>query len=100
MPPLGLAAIVTGFTPVAVPLSAVFAQALPGCTGHTTPDFVELALPAAGVVPTRIDVPANPALVGFQCHQYVLVFELDALGQLVAITSTNALSLTVGTFQG
>lgn len=98
MPNLGVVAMVTGFTSLAIPLTAIFAQVAPGCTGYVSADYVDLLLPSGGEVSVRLQIPADPALVGVGFHQYAAVFETDAVGNVVAITSSNGLSMTVGAF--
>ena len=98
MPALGVAFSVYGFTQVAAPLASVLPQALPGCNMYTLPDFTEVLLPAAGAVHTRLAVPDTVALAGVVVHHHVVSFELNPSMQVLAITSTNALSLTLGTF--
>ncbi len=98
MPANGFVVAVTGFNQVAVPLPWVLVEALPGCQGLVTPDAVELLLPVAGRVQTQLAIPANAGLVGLALHQYVVAFELGAVGQIAAITSSNALTLQIGSF--
>jgi hypothetical protein len=98
MPALGFVAAVTGFTQVSIPLSLALYEALPGCQGLVSADAVDVLLPSAGKVQTQLAIPANAALVGLQVHQYVVAFELNGLGQVAAITSSNALTLQVGSY--
>jgi hypothetical protein len=98
MPSIGFVAFVTGFTQLALPLQAVFGQAGPGCLGYATADWIDVKLPSGGVADTQLALPNNPALVGVAFHQYALTFEGDAQGALVAITSSNALTATLGVF--
>jgi hypothetical protein len=62
------------------------------------PDFIDVLLPAAGVVHAQLAVPDSVALAGLVVNHYVVPFEVDAALQVLAITSTNALSLTIGSF--
>lgn len=98
MPSLSFVAVLSGFTQVAVPLSLFLAEAGPACFGYVTGDVIDIVLPTAGVVTTQIAVPNQLALVGMQFHQYVVPFEFDAFGTLLAVTSSNALTVTVGHF--
>ncbi len=98
MPPNSFVATVSGFTPLAVPLTLLFAEAGVGCIGHCSAEAIDLALPVAGEVATQIVVPNDAALVGVTFDQYVLAFEFDPLGTLLAVTSTNGLAMTVGTW--
>ncbi len=98
MPALGFVAFVTGFTQYALPLQALFPQAGPGCSGYASADWIDVVLPTGGIADTQLALPANPTLAGVTFHQYALTFEGDALGALVAITSSNALTATLGVF--
>lgn len=98
MPPIGLVLTVTGFTSTSLPLSLVLPQALPGCTLFANADFLDVAVPAAGVATSALPFPVNPTLVGAAFfHQYVPL-ELDLAFNITGVTATNALALTIGTF--
>lgn len=96
MPNVAIAIAVTGFTQLAVPLPAVLPQGLPGCTVLVAPDALDLALPIGGVVDTQIALPATVALAGQSFHHQVVVLETDLAGNILAATSSNALTLTIG----
>jgi hypothetical protein len=63
-----------------------------------SPDLLVLYVPSAGSVTTQIAIPNSVAFAGQLLHQQVVPIELDAVGNLVALTSTNALTLTIGAF--
>ena len=98
LPALAVAVGVRGFTSLSFPLDTIFPQATPGCSLLAAPDQLELHLPSNGVVTTSIDVPASPALVGAQWHEQVVTFEFASSGPVIAITASNALLLTAGSF--
>jgi trimeric autotransporter adhesin len=98
MPALSFVLSVYGFTPLSIPLSAVLPQALPGCTAQMSLDYAEVLLPSAGAVQTALAIPNAAPLAGLGLHHYVLPFEFDASLQVLAITNSNALALTVGSF--
>lgn len=98
LPWSSLALPVLGWTSIAAPLSAALPQAGASCSLYVVPDLLELAVPTAGQLPLQVAVPDTVALAGLVAHQQVVVLELDAGGALLASTSTNALTLTVGTF--
>jgi hypothetical protein len=98
MPPQGLAIDVHGFATASVPMPAVVPQGTPGCTLLVAPDSVHLLLPVAGSVQASIVLPNSIALAGQVFHQQVVPVELDAGGAITALTSTNALTLTIGVF--
>jgi hypothetical protein len=61
-------------------------------------DYGEVLLPSAGAVHSALAIPDVTALAGLVLHHYVVPFEFDASLQLLAITNSNALALTVGSF--
>jgi len=96
MPAISLALVVRGFSTLATPLSAILPQGGAGCTLLVSPDLLELALPAAGSLQMQIAIPNSVALVAQTFHEQVVPVEFDAVGNIVALTSTNALQLTIG----
>jgi hypothetical protein len=60
------------------------------------PDFVDVNLPVNGVVVTSLAIPDVMALVGLAVHAQVTPFELDALGNIVGYTASNAIAATIG----
>ena len=62
------------------------------------PDYAELLLPASGVAETSLAIPDSAALAGLVLHHYVVPFEVDASLNILAVTSSNSLQLTLGTF--
>jgi hypothetical protein len=93
MPAQAVVFSVYGFTPVSIPLASVLPQGLPGCDA-----LIDMLLPAAGEVHTQLAVPDSVALAALVLHHFVVPFELDATLQVLAITSSNALTLTLGSF--
>ncbi len=77
---------------------STFVPSPAGCTLLVSPDLLDLHLPTAGSVQTRIAIPNTAALAGQVIREQVAPVELDALGNITAITSTNALTLTIGAF--
>lgn len=55
-------------------------------------------MPQAGVVTTQIALPTTPTLVGQVFHQQVLPLKVDAALNPLALTSSNALTMTIGSF--
>jgi trimeric autotransporter adhesin len=96
MPPNSFVAVISGFTPLAIPLSLFLSEALPGCLGYVSGDVLTIALPLSGEVTSQVAIPDQMALVGLQFHQYVVPFEFGGGGTLVSVTSSNALTMTVG----
>ena len=63
-----------------------------------SPVLLDLYLTTAGSLQTQITIPNSVTLAGQMLHQQVVPVELDLLGNIAAVTSTNALTLTIGTF--
>jgi hypothetical protein len=89
---------ILGTTAVGVPLSTLVPQGLSGCSLLASPDELTLLLPNGGEVLTEVAIPDAQALVGIVLQQQVAVVELGAGGVVNAVTSTNALVLTIGSF--
>ncbi len=87
--------VVTGFAPTTLPLAAVFATAVPGCTLHVQPDHVVLALSTFGAAGAHLVLPNSATLAGTNFYQQMVPLALDSS---LAVTATNALTMTVGTF--
>ncbi len=98
LPANGLALGVLGLGPAFVPLSAVLPVGGPGCTLWTTPDLVSVQVPVAGTATLAVPIPNALALVGAMLHQQAMGLEFGAGGALAALTSSNRLTLTFGTF--
>jgi len=98
MPANGIALAVTGFAPAAVPLAAILPQGLPGCSLLATPDLLDAAVPIGGSIAPALAIPNATALAGTVLHLQVAALELGATGAIVALTSTNALVLTIGAY--
>ena len=97
LPGAVLAASVTGFTPTLLPLASVFATGQSGCNLLVTPDLVDTTVASGGTVQPQLAIPASAALIGQSFHQQVIPFEITIFG-IGAITATNALTLTIGSF--
>lgn len=98
LPALALVSIVTGFTPWSLPLAAILPQGVPGCDLLVAPDFVDFAVTTTGSVSTAIAIPATAALVGLAFWQQLNPFEIDASLNIVAVTASNSLRMTIGSF--
>ncbi|MBL8734317.1 MAG: hypothetical protein JNN13_18215, partial [Planctomycetes bacterium] len=98
LPPNALGLFMLGYTAIAVPVSTVLPQGLPGCTLLVSPDELTLRLPTAGGVTTTLAIPGVPALVGATLQQQMASIELDQNGAITAIATTAALTLTIGSF--
>ncbi|HZN41654.1 MAG TPA: hypothetical protein VFD82_22815, partial [Planctomycetota bacterium] len=97
MPANALALAVLGFSTTSIPLSSIVPQGVPGCSLFVSPDLLDLYIPAGGTVSTQLAIPNTAVLAGQVFHEQVVPVELGVLG-ITALTSTNALSLTIGSF--
>lgn len=98
MPTNGLVVGVRGLATVTQPLNAILPAGQPGCDLLVSPDLLDLHVPVAGVVSPSFAIPNSGALIGQQLHQQVVPVELDASGNIIALTSSNRLTLTIGSF--
>ena len=98
MPAIALAVGVFGFSTMSIPMPAILPQGVPGCTLLVSPDLLELYVPAAGIVQTQLVIPNTVALAGVVLHEQVVPIELSGTGGITALTGTNALTLTIGSF--
>ncbi|MEZ6038359.1 MAG: hypothetical protein R3F29_12825 [Planctomycetota bacterium] len=97
LPPVALAVEVIGFLSMPQPLPALLPQGLPGCSLVPTVDGTTLHVVQNGAVESTIAVPDLP-IAGLQAYQQLITFELDAAGNIAAVTGSDTLQLTVGTF--
>lgn len=96
MPTGSIALSILGTGTSSLPLPSLLPQGLAGCFLLTTPDVLGAVVPTAGVVSTQLAIPNVPTLAGQVFHQQVLPVEFDASGGLLAIASTNRLTLVIG----
>lgn len=96
MPNLGIAVVVTGLSPLAVPMPLLLPQGVAGCTALVSPDLLDLTLPSSGIATTQIVLPTAVSLAGQTFRHQVVPLELDLAGNILAVTGTNALALTIG----
>ena len=98
MPIGGLVVEITGLGVASTPLASIVPQAVPGCFLFVSPDVLTLAVPVAGVRRSALAIPSTVALIGQILHQQVVALELDASANVTALTSSNRVTLTLGTF--
>ena len=98
LPPLAVVGIVTGFAPTSLSLASVLPQGQPGCDLHVSPDLFDFVGSTNGTARAATAIPSSPALAGAVFYQQMIPFEIDLSLQLVAITATNAIELTIGVF--
>ena len=93
-----LAVSLVGLTTQSVALSSLLPQGVAGCTLDVSTESVQLLLPTAGSVDTQLAIPNTMAFAGVILHHQVVAAELNAQNNITAVTSTNTLTLTIGTF--
>jgi hypothetical protein len=98
LPAFGIVLAVTGLTSTSLPLSLVFPQAGPGCTLFANGDLIDAVVPVAGTATTGLDIPNNNTLLGLQLFHQHVPLELDLFGNITAVTASNALQVTIGSF--
>ncbi|MCU0864969.1 MAG: hypothetical protein MUC36_14360 [Planctomycetes bacterium] len=98
LPSSAVVAVVSGFSAVALPLSTLLPPGVAGCNLLVAPDFIDAASATAGSVATAITIPKQLSLVGLGFRQQLVPFVLDAAGNVLAATSSNALTMTLGAF--
>lgn len=98
IPALAFVASVTGVTSTSLPLSTVLPQALPGCTLYVTPDLVEILVPSAGEVNSALVVPVTLGLLNIVLHHQYVSLEVDVSLVFTAVTASNGVQISVGTF--
>jgi hypothetical protein len=100
LPTNALVFTVTSFASVpqgVAPLATIFAEGIPGCDVLVVPDILGASLTSTGVATSSFLLPSAPPIVGVTFFHQMIPFEIGGSG-VVAITATNALQLTAGTF--
>ncbi|MGB3968291.1 MAG: hypothetical protein WBO45_16265 [Planctomycetota bacterium] len=98
MPNNALALGVLGLAPATTPLSTILPQGVPGCTLLVSPLVLDLHVTTGGSLPTQFVIPNSAALANRVFHHQLVPIETDTLGNITALTSTNALTVTIGVF--
>lgn len=98
MPGSSFAVSLFGLTATATPLSTLLPQGVAGCTLHVSTESIRLLVPLSGSVNTELPIPNSVAFAGVVLRHQVVAAELDPQLMITAVTSTNALALTVGSF--
>ena len=98
MPGSGLALSVRGLSTISMPLSAILPQGLPGCSLLVTPDLLDVFVTSGVPLAIAFTIPNSVIFAGQMMHQQVVPLELGPQGNITGISSTNRLSLTIGTF--
>ncbi|MBL9077159.1 MAG: hypothetical protein JNL08_06640 [Planctomycetes bacterium] len=101
LPATAVVAALFSFTSIpqgTLPLATTFPQAPAGCDVLVAPDILGAVIANGGVADHAAFLPNTPPLVGLTFFHQMVPFELDALGNVVAVTATNRLQLTAGAF--
>jgi len=71
---------------------------LAGCVRGASPDVAVVGVPNGGSVDASIAIANNPALIGAQLFHQVACLELNALGHISGVSTTNTNLLTLSDF--
>ena len=85
-----------GWGAVSTPLSTLHPLGVIGCDQLVSADVTVLLLPVAGSATLPIGMPSSTVFAGAVLNTQMIGVELDVLFNLTALTSTNALALTIG----
>ena len=96
LPNNALVVVVTGFGTVNLPLPSALPPSAASCRLLVTPDALSVAV-ASGTLDTELAVPNVSTLLGLVVHEQLVAFAM-AGAQWTATTSSNALTLTLGTY--
>lgn len=99
LPAVAIAVSLLSFQSVpqgALPLAGVFVEAPAGCDLLVAPDILDLVVASGGVADYSAFLPNTRPLGGLVFFHQMVPIEFDLLGNIVAITATNALQLTAG----
>ena len=88
---------VTSIPQGVAPLASIFAEGIPGCDVLVAPDILAASTTTTGTATSSFYLPNTPPIVGVTFFHQMIPFEIGGAG-VVAITATNALQLTPGTF--
>jgi hypothetical protein len=95
-PANGFGAGIIGFSTAATPLSSLHPAGGVGCDLLVSPDVSILLLPVAGSATLSIGMPDAPAFAGIVMNAQALCLEFGPFVNLTAITSSNALAISIG----
>jgi hypothetical protein len=93
---LGVA--IVGLSALAVPLGAIHPSGLPNCHLLATTECVSLVLPVAGAATLDLAIPNSPVFAGVVLEQQMMQLGISAQATLTSLSSSNALTFTIGTF--
>jgi hypothetical protein len=97
LPANGVAVVVFGFTSISLPMAALLPEGLPGCDLLASLEITALGVPTVGAFDTEVFLAPTPSLIGVTLYHQIGAAEVSG-AQVVAISTTNGLALTVGSF--
>jgi hypothetical protein len=98
IPPSSIAVVVLGVQPLTTPLFLLVPQGGTNCFLFVDPLQLLPKAPTGSALTVTLALPAVPALAGLVLREQVVVFELGASGAVQAVTGSNALAATLGTW--
>jgi hypothetical protein len=84
------------FTQASAPLLQWFPQAGAACDLLVSPDVIGIVPSASGTAQSQLLVPPSLQLVGATFYHQMIPIVIGGQGDLISVTATNALQLTVG----
>jgi len=98
IPAQGLAVAVLGLGAADQPLTVIHPAGQPGCRLRTSVDASLVLSAVQGDAMLQFAVPNVPSLLGVALRQQALLADLDPALQLIALSSSSAVELRVGSF--
>ena len=98
LPTSAFVVLVNGFASLSTPLVSIMPQGVAGCSLLVSPDFLDFVLSNNGTAQGQLLLPNAPSLVGVIFYSQMVPLEFDPLLNIIAVTGTNALAMTVGSF--
>lgn len=98
IPPSAIAVVVLGVQALATPLFQLLPQGGTNCFLFVDPLQLLPKAPTGSALTVALALPTVPALAGLVLREQVVVLELDASGAVSAVTGSNALAATLGTW--
>lgn len=98
MPSNSLAIGVLGLNSIALPLPSILPQGVAGCMLLASPDVLRLYVPNSGTVLAQFPIANASVLIGAVLEHQIVPIEFHAAGNILELTSSNSLQLTIGTF--
>ena len=98
LPSSAFAVAVSGFSSVAQPQSALLPQGVAGCVLVASPDLLDVVPAVNNTAHSQLALPNSTALSGQVVYHQRVPFEVNAAFAILAVTSSNGLQLTIGSY--